>query len=287
MTLTPEAKRLILLALREDIGSGDITTALVVDPLKKAEALIYAKGAGILAGINMAEAVFKTQDRKIGFKPLLKDGQKLKRGEKVAQIHGSASSILIAERTALNFLQHLSGIATLTNRFVMKTCHTRAVICDTRKTTPGFRIMEKYAVQVGGGKNHRLGLYDQILIKDNHIRMAGSVSDAIRRTLARNKRGLPLEVETSNLSQVKEALACGADWIMLDNFSLAEMKKPISLIRAFSKSTKKKMTIEVSGQVSLENVLSIAKTGPDLISIGQLTHSAPALDFSLEIVKEQ
>lgn len=275
------------LALKEDIGPGDITTLLLVNSKKRARAAIYAKSAGVLAGIDLASMVFRTVDKKIRFQALLEDGRKVGEGDKVAEIQGRAASILTAERTALNFLQHLSGIATLTSNFVPKTKHTKAVICDTRKTTPGWRVLEKYAVRVGGGKNHRQGLCDQILIKDNHIKVVGSVSKAVCTALAKNKKKLPLEVETANLGQVKQALDCGADWIMLDNMSLAEMRKGIGLIRQFSRQKKKKIVIEVSGKVSLKNVRRMAKTGPDLISVGKLTHSAPALDFSLEILEAE
>lgn len=283
--ITGQVIQLIRQALKEDIGSGDISTSLIIDPECRAKAAIIAKSSGILCGLTVCQEVFRQIDKGFRFKFWHKEGEKIRRGEKIAEIEGRAAAILAAERTALNFLQHLSGIATLTSYFVKKVKSTGVQICDTRKTTPGWRALEKYAVKMGGGRNHRLGLYDQILIKDNHIKIAGSISRAIYQARIRNKGRLFLEVETKNSSEVQEALLAGADWIMLDNFSIPQMRNAIRLIRQFSKSKKRKIIIELSGNVNLKNVRQLAQTGPDLISVGQLTHSAPALDFSLKILK--
>jgi len=283
--ITGQVIQLIRQALKEDIGSGDITTTFVVEPQTKARAIIIAKSSGILCGLTVCQEVFRQIDKGFRFKFWHEEGDKIRRGEKIAEIEGKAAAILSAERTGLNFLQHLSGIATLTSYFVKKVKSTGVQICDTRKTTPGWRALEKYAVKMGGGRNHRLGLYDQILIKDNHIKIAGSISKAIYKARIRNKGKLSLELETKNLREIREALLAGADWIMLDNFSIPQMRNAIRLIRQFSKSKKRKIIIEVSGNVNLKNVRHFAQTGPDLISVGQLTHSAPALDFSLKIIK--
>ena len=224
----------------------------------------------------MAKSVFKEIDSGLVLKPLAGDGDKVRPGKKVALIQGKVKSILAGERAALNFLQRLSGIATFTGEFVRRIRGTRAKILDTRKTTPGLRFLEKYAVKKGGGKNHRLGLYDMILIKDNHIKAAGSVSLAIRKAL-RNRKGLKIEVETRNLEEIKKALNFKIDRIMLDNFKPEDLKKAVKLIR----SKNKNLEIEASGRVNLKNVRRIALSGVDYISVGALTHSAEALDFSL------
>lgn len=267
-------KNLIKLALKEDIGSGDITTQATVPENLKAKAIIFAKEEGIICGLEVAKMVFKMLEPKIIFKKLVKDGDKVIFGEKIAEISGKAGKILTAERTALNFLQRLSGIATLTAKFVKRTKPYKAKILDTRKTTPGLRILEKYAVRVGGGKNHRFGLWDGILIKGNHIDLVG-LKESAKRT---KKLGKKVEVEARNLKEVKEALEAGADIIMLENMDLKTIKKGVELIG-------KKALIEVSGGVNLANVREIAKTGVDWISIGRLTHSVKSLDMSLRIKK--
>lgn len=267
-------KNLIKLALEEDIGSGDITTQATVPKDLKAKAIIFTKEKGIICGLEVAKMVFKTQDSKIIFKKLVEDGDKVIFGEKIAEISGRAGKILTAERTALNFLQRLSGIATLTNEFVKRVKPYKVRILDTRKTTPGLRLLEKYAVRVGGGKNHRFGLWDGILIKGNHINLVG-LKKAVKRT---KKLGEKVEVETRNLKEVKEAVEAGADIIMLENMDLKTLKDGVRLIG-------KRALIEVSGGVNLENVREIAKTGVDWISIGRLTHSVKSLDMSLQIKK--
>jgi nicotinate-nucleotide pyrophosphorylase (carboxylating) len=269
-------QKIVKIALEEDLGSGDITSNLTISKKQKGEGFILAKENGVIAGLEVVKSVFKQVDPGLMFKPLVSDGDKVRPSQKVALIRGKAKSILAGERTALNFLQRLSGIATLTSEFVKKTGGTRAKILDTRKTTPGLRLLEKYAVQKGGGKNHRQGLYDMILIKDNHIEAAGSISLAIRKAL-RNRKGLKIEVETKNLEEIKQALNFKIDRIMLDNFKPKDLKKAVKLIR----SKNKNVEIEASGRVNLHNVRKIALSGVDYISVGALTHSAKALDLSL------
>lgn len=280
-----EIEKLIALALREDIEPGDITSRSVVDRNLKGTAVIQAKEKGILAGIKIAEEVFKKVDPNLKFTPFFKDGDRIKPQEKIASIKGDVRGILKAERTALNFLQQLSGVATYTSRFVDKIKGRSAKILDTRKTVPGLRALQKYAVRLGGGKNHRMGLYDMILIKENHIKAAGSVSEAIQRAKSffskriKDKR-MKIEVETKTLKQTKEAARMGVDTIMLDNMSLNQIKMAVKIIRSSDKRTK----IEVSGKINLNRVKQIAQTGVDFISVGALTHSAKALDFSLKVV---
>ena len=269
-------QEIVKIALEEDLGKGDITSELIIPEKQKGMGFIIAKEKGIIAGLEVAKSVFKQVDPGLVFKPLVSDGDKVRPNQKVALIRGKAKSILAGERTALNFLQRLSGIATLTGEFVRKIRGTKAKILDTRKTAPGLRLLEKYAVKKGGGKNHRQGLYDMILIKDNHIEAAGSISLAIRKAL-RNRKGLKIEVETRNLEEIKEALNFKINRIMLDNFRSEDLKKAVKLIR----SKNKKVEIEASGKVNLKNVRKIALSGVDFISVGALTHSAKALDFSL------
>jgi nicotinate-nucleotide pyrophosphorylase (carboxylating) len=211
---------------------------------------------------------------------LKRDGQKVRKGEKIASIEGKAKDILTAERTALNFLQRLSGIATMTSKYVEKTKRTKAKILDTRKTTPGLRTLEKQAVKAGGGQNHRMGLFDMFLIKENHIKAAGGITQAVKKAKSRRKKE-KIEVEVRNPSELKEALQSKPDWIMLDNMSTEQMKKAVSIIRAVDP----KIKIEASGNVNLKNVRKIALAGVDFISVGALTHSAPALDLSLILIE--
>lgn len=269
-------QKVVELALEEDLGSGDITSNLTIPEKQKGEGFIIAREKGVIAGLEVAKSVFKQVNPGLVFKPLVSDGDKVRPGQRVALIRGKVKSILAGERTVLNFLQRLSGIATLTGEFVMRIRGTRAKILDTRKTTPGLRLLEKYAVKKGGGKNHRQGLYDMILIKDNHIKAAGSISAAIGKAM-KSKKGLKIEVETKNLKEIKEALNFKIDRIMLDNFKPEDLKKAVKLIR----SKNKKVEIEASGKVNLHNVRKIALSGVDYISVGALTHSAKALDLSL------
>jgi nicotinate-nucleotide pyrophosphorylase (carboxylating) len=272
-------QKIVKIALEEDLGSGDITSNLIIPEKQKRQAIIITNESGVIAGLEVVKSVFKQVDPGLMFKPLVSDGDKVRPNQKVALIRGKIKSILAGERTALNFLQKLSGIATLTGEFVGKIKGTRAKILDTRKTTPGLRLLEKHAVKKGGGKNHRLGLYDMILIKDNHIEAAGSISLAIRQAL-RNRKGLKIEVETRNLEEIKQALNFKIDRIMLDNFKPGDLKKAVQLIR----SKNKKVEIEASGRVNLHNVRKIALSGVDYISVGALTHSAKSLDFSLLLI---
>ena len=274
--LIQAARPLIELALAEDIGPGDLTTRAAVPREAKGEAVIVAKAPGVLAGLLVAAEVFHTLDGKIKFEELAQDGEPLASGDQVARLKGPVASILTAERTALNFLTRLSGIATLTARFVDAVVPYGAVILDTRKTTPGWRKLEKYAVRCGGGRNHRLGLFDMVLVKDNHIDACGSLSKAVRRVRAAGVK-IPIEVEVRNLRELEEALSLGVDRILLDNFDLPTLREAVRLARG-------KVPLEASGGVTLENVAQIAACGVEFISVGAITHSAPALDLSLELL---
>lgn len=295
--------KLIKLSLEEDNIGKDITTDALIPKGLKAKAAIIAREDGILAGLTVARDVFKAVDKKIiYYKALADDGTKTRKGETVAKISGEARSILKAERVALNFLSHLSGIATLTNRLVNKVKGTGARIYDTRKTLPALRELEKYAVRCGGGHSHRMGLHDQVLIKDNHIKARGQKSEIrnLKQLIneARKKvgRNVKIEIEVKNLAELKDALAGRPDIIMLDNFTLPQIKKAMKIItpaaqhrRASANAlwrTSQCPLIEISGGVNLSNIAAIARTGVDRISVGAITHSAPALDFSLEIYGE-
>jgi len=270
---------IIKTALKEDSARQDITTLATISSNAKSEAYIVAESKGILAGIDIAERVFRYFDRKIRFKKLKKDGSRIKPRQKIAKISGKTRTILSCERTALNFLQYLSGIATETSRYAEKVKGTKASVFDTRKTVPGFRELAKYAVRVGGGKNHRMNLSSSVLIKDNHIQAAGSVGKAVQ--LARKKYPKKtLEIEVQGFAQLKQVLQQKVDIIMLDNMNLNSIKKAVKLIRAENK----KIKIEVSGGINIKNIRSIAKTGVDMVSVGtNLTLSGKALSFSLDI----
>jgi nicotinate-nucleotide pyrophosphorylase (carboxylating) len=268
-------KKLIEDALAEDIGPGDITTEAIIPEGASSPAEILAKQELVLAGLEVSREVFLSLDAKVRFTPLVKDGERIKAGATIAKLSGNTRALLKGERVALNLLQHLSGIATLTARFVEKLKGTKASIMDTRKTLPGLRQLEKYAVRMGGGKNHRMGLYDMVLIKDNHIKAAGAITRAVER--AREKAGtLKIEVETRDLGDVRESLAAQADIIMLDNMPVDVMREAVKLING-------RALVEASGNVTLETIRRIAETGVDLISSGSLTHSAPAADISMKI----
>ncbi|NIM05209.1 MAG: carboxylating nicotinate-nucleotide diphosphorylase [Armatimonadetes bacterium] len=264
-------------ALAEDIGSGDITTAAIVDSAQQGRAVIVAKEEGIIAGLPVVREAFLALDSTIRFNAEIDDGNRVTPNTRVATIAGPVAPILTAERTALNFLMRISGIATLTARFVEAIAGTRAKILDTRKTAPGLRLLDKYAVRMGGGQNHRFGLYDAILIKENHISAAGSITAAVERMKSDADPARKIEVEARSLEEVKEALAAGAEMILLDNMELAAMAESVKL-------TSGRAICEASGGVTLENVRAVAETGVDFISIGLLTHSAAALDFSLELL---
>ncbi len=272
--------KIILSALKEDVKTGDITTKATISKSKKVIGKFLVKADGIIAGLEIAKAVFKTVDPKIKFEIKINDGTKVKIGDVAAIVTGKAQSLLTAERTALNFLQRMSGIATSANLFAEKVNHTKAKVIDTRKTVPGLRTLDKLAVKLGGCANHRIGLYDMFLIKDNHIEVAGSITKAVEACVNYNKKHrakFKIEVETKNLIEVEEALKTKADIIMLDNFEVDEMKKAVNLING-------KCKVEASGGVNPDTIKSIAETGVDYISVGALTHSVKALDISLEIV---
>lgn len=266
--------QLIQQALLEDIHTGDITTLAVVPGTRPASARLIAKDNLIVAGIATAGRVFTLLDPATTFTACLEDGSKAAPGDILATIHGEASQLLMGERVALNLLQRMCGIATLTARFVEAVAGTGARIVDTRKTTPGLRQLEKYAVRIGGGINHRTGLYDGVLIKENHIAAAGGITEAIRRARAYIPHTLKIEIETETLAQVAEALEAGADIIMLDNMSLADMHSAVTTING-------RAVVEASGGVNLERVRLIAETGVDIISVGALTHSPRAMDISM------
>lgn len=272
--LSEEMQHHIVASMREDIGDGDITTEAIFPEEDIYKARIFAKDSGVLAGIHIAEAVFGVMDQGLDFSITEQDGAKVTPGQTVATLEGKAKAIITGERVALNYIQHLSGIASLTRQFVEAIKHTHARILDTRKTLPGLRAFEKYAVRTGGGENHRMGLYDEIMIKDNHIAAAGSVKEAIERCLILE---LPIQVECDTLEQVKQALKAGADSLLLDNMSTETLTAAVHLID-------NQVACEASGGVNLQTVKAIAETGVDYISVGRLTQSAPALDFSLEIV---
>ncbi len=269
------AEPLIRLALREDIGSGDVTTEATIPSGARGRGEIIAKARGIVCGLPVAAAAFRAVNEEISLIPRVRDGEPVQPGDVVAEVEGPLRGILAAERTALNFLSRLSGIATLTARFVEAVAPYRAVILDTRKTTPGWRVLEKYAVRCGGGRNHRMGLYDMVLIKDNHVKACGSIAEAVRRVRAAGVT-VPIEVEVQSLAELKETLELGVDRVLLDNFSVEEIAEAVRI-------TAGRVPLEASGGVTLENAAVIAATGVDYISVGALTHSAPALDLSLEL----
>jgi nicotinate-nucleotide pyrophosphorylase (carboxylating) len=258
-------------ALAEDIGPGDATTELLVPAGATGRAVLTQKAPGVVAGLRVAEAVFHRVDPSLRWHAHVEEGVWREDGGRVAELAGASRSILTAERVALNFLQRLSGVATLTARYVREVAGTRARILDTRKTTPGLRVLEKQAVLSGGGHNHRAGLFDAILVKENHSAMAGGVGEATRLALTAD---LPVEVECATLDEVREALAAGAPRILLDNMTNEELRDAVAL-------TAGRAGLEASGGVSLDTVRGIAETGVDFISVGALTHSAPALDVSL------
>ena len=276
-------KRIVTRALAEDIGSGDITTALTVPPSSTSRAHIIAREAGVIAGMPVAEMVFRQVAKVYGIeKPEFHvrafDGCPISAGQVAAEIVGPTAVILTAERTALNFLQRLSGIAAKTARMVDLVKHTSAKIIDTRKTTSGLRILEKYAVRMGGGQNHRFGLYDAVLIKDNHIKAAGGIKEAIEAAKAGAPHAIQIEVEAETIEQVKQALDSGVDMILLDNMTPATLREAVALCKG-------RALTEASGGITEENVREVAETGVDLISVGALTHSVKALDLSLDIVE--
>ncbi len=269
-----ELKRLIRAALDEDIGSGDLTTTAVLTGDETGVAQAISKEEIIVAGVDVFREVFHILDPSLSVEIYFHDGTPARRRDVLARVSGSMKSILLSERVALNFFQRMCGIATITNRYVEEVKDTGVRILDTRKTTPTLRALEKYAVKTGGGCNHRFGLYDGVMIKDNHITAAGGISNAVKRVVGTIPPTVKIEVEARNIQEVEDALASGADIIMLDNMGTGEMKKAVSFING-------RALVEASGNVTLSNVGEIAKTGVDFISVGTLTHSSPASDISL------
>lgn len=284
MSLPSGASDLIRAALAEDIGAGDWTTLWTVPAELKAIARIQAKTPGVVSGLDVACHVFRSLDSKLEIREVVSDGEAVAPGQSVLEIRGSARTILSAERVALNFLQRLSGVSTLTRRYVEAVAGTGTRILDTRKTTPVMRAMERRAVLAGGGVNHRFGLNDMVLIKENHIAAAGGVRAAVEAVRARNDRGLAIEVETTSLSEVDDAIGLEVDRILLDNMDLSLLSAAVERIRAHSEP---RPETEASGGVSLATVRSVAETGVDFVSVGAITHSAPALDLSLLIESDR
>jgi nicotinate-nucleotide pyrophosphorylase (carboxylating) len=278
---TPELDRImdaaIDAALREDMPEGDITSESIIPANARSEAYFLAKEDGVLAGLPVAARVFERIDPSVIFIERFRDGSSFTRSDKLARVKGPTIALLKGERTALNFLQRLCGVATVTRRFVEAISGTKTRILDTRKTVPGLRLLDKYAVRTGGGTNHRVSLSDMVLIKDNHLRHVGSVAEAVRRARAHIHPGVRVEVEAANLLQVREALAAGADMIMLDNMPLETMRQAVVLAGG-------RVPLEASGNMALDRVRAVAETGVDFISVGALTHSARAVDISLDFL---
>ncbi len=268
--------RIIQNALKEDIGKGDVTTNAIVPRKQKGVAIIYAKESGIIAGLSIAKEVFSKLDPDSKWKNFVIEGEAVKKGQKIAEVTGNLRALLSGERTALNFLQRISGIASITRKFIDTIATTNVTILDTRKTAPGLRILDKYGVQAGGGTNHRFGLYDMVLIKDNHIEAAGGIKNAVNSVRKKYGRKYKVEIETTNLREVQDALEAGADIIMLDNMTISQMKKAVKLINGKCKT-------EASGNIDLKRIKKIAATGVDFISVGSITHSIKALDLSMKI----
>ena len=275
-TMKEYLDHLIKQALNEDIGPGDITTNALIPDSLESSATMVAKANGIVAGMEVAEAVFHALSPLVVWNPLVRDGDKISKGTLLVEISGPFRALLSGERLALNFLQRMSGIATLTSLFVEQTAAYGTKILDTRKTAPGLRLLDKYAVKAGGGENHRIGLYDMVLIKDNHIKVAGGIRNAVEQIRRQVPDNIQIEVETTTMEEVLEALAMTVDVIMLDNMSNEEMKACVETIHHRAK-------VEASGNMNLKRVKEVAATGVDFISIGALTHSVTALDISMNI----
>lgn len=276
MNLKREIRSIICRALDEDIGSGDITSECTIPASLVLTGEFIVKADGVVAGLDVAYETFKMLDRRVHFKAYVKDGARVKRGKRIATVRGKGRALLAAERTALNFLQRMSGIATMTRSFVDAVKGTNAQILDTRKTVPGLRLLDKLAVQYGGGVNHRFGLYDMVLIKDNHIAAAGGITPAVTSVWAKHRTDFAIEVEVKNLDELREALALKVDRILLDNMDIPTLRKAVEI-------TAGRIPLEASGNVTLDSVVEIAKTGVDMISVGALTHSVKALDISFKI----
>ncbi len=276
MDLADEMRRAVRVALEEDIGPGDVTSTAIISSSEHLVGEFLVKDSGIIAGLNVVKKVFAQVDEGIAYTPLIEEGSAVGPGDVVARVEGDGPGITIGERTALNFLQRMSGIATATRRYVDAVAGTRARILDTRKTAPGLRALDKLAVRLGGGTNHRHGLYDMVLIKDNHILAAGSIAKAVERVREDVGGRLPIEVEVESLEQLQEALALEVDRVMLDNMDTERMREAVEAAAG-------RVELEASGGITLENVAQVAATGVDYISVGALTHSVEALDVSLDI----
>lgn len=274
-----DALHLVDLALNEDRGTGDVTTIWTVTARARAEARIVAKASGVIAGLEIARAVFVRVDPRVELEAKVHDGDRVSLGDVVCTLHGPARAVLTGERTALNFLQRLSGVATLTRAYVDEVAGTNARILDTRKTTPGWRTLEKAAVRAGGGANHRYGLHDMVLLKENHIAMAGGIAAALEMVASQNRTRVPVEIEVRNLDELEQAIHAGAERVMLDNMTLDEMRAAVERARA----GKRPPRLEASGNMTLDRVRAVAETGVDDISVGALTHSAVALDLSMQV----
>ncbi len=271
-----QINQIIRNALAEDIGDGDVTTLNTVTETAMLTGIFLAKEAGVVAGLEVVQQVFQQVDPRVVFTALAADGDRIELGQIIGTLHGPGRAILTGERVALNFLQRMSGIATMTRRFVDAVAGTQAVILDTRKTVPGLRVLDKWAVRLGGGHNHRIGLYDMAMIKDNHIAAVGGIAEAVRRVRVGDPRQRPIEVEVTDLDQLREALAQPIDRILLDNMSLDQMRLAVEMAAG-------RIPLEASGNVNLDTVAAIAATGVDFISSGALTHSVKALDISLDV----
>lgn len=269
--------KIIALAIEEDIDTGDITTNALVPETSMAVAEMTAKADGVISGIEIARKVFEQIDKNILWTPFVKEGDHVKKGDRIVRIEGSFRALLTAERTALNILQRMSGIATAASLYVKELEGTGTNLLDTRKTAPGMRILDKMAVKAGGGTNHRMGLYDMALIKDNHIKVAGGIPNAVIQVRKSIKPGINIEVEVTNLNETQQAIDSGADIIMLDNMNTAQMAQAVKLINGRAKT-------EASGNMTLSRVKEVASAGVDFISVGALTHSVTALDISMNIV---
>jgi nicotinate-nucleotide pyrophosphorylase (carboxylating) len=271
-----QLRSIVRRALDEDIGEGDLTTVSTVPRRTILKGKFIAKSAGVVAGLDVVRETFRMLDRRIEFRPKVKDGARISAGQLLAKIRGKGRALLGGERVALNFFQRMSGIATTTRAFVDAVQGTSAVILDTRKTAPGIRLLDKWAVRCGGGQNHRLGLYDMVLIKDNHIAAAGGITQAVTQVWAAQKKGRFVEVEVKDLKELCEALSLKVDRILLDNMDVETMRDAVRF-------TAGRVPLEASGNVTLENVVTIAETGVEMISVGALTHSVRALDISFLI----
>jgi len=287
MKISTHIQQLITRALEEDIGQGDITTTAIKVAGLAGQAVLLGKSAGVLCGRRVFEYVFQQLDSSIRLEWEVKEGKPFKAGTRVANLHGDQAALLTGERTALNFLAHLSGIATLTSEFVAAIKGTEAQVLDTRKTTPGWRDLEKQAVAAGGGTNHRMNLHDAVMIKNNHITACGDIDLALEKVFYsrnRTEQDTPIICETRTIQEVRKAVAAGVRWILLDHFTPAQLRKVVEEVRKIERERDVRIILESSGGVTLKNIRARAETGVDYISVGALTQSAPAVDFSLRLV---